>query len=178
MVEPQGLVQVYTGEGKGKTTAAFGLALRAAGQGLKVCIIQFMKSAEKETGEFKAVHGLSGIEILRFGGSFVFPEADPKAREGARKSCQEALSLAREKSSQEDLDVLILDEINVALSFGFIDLNEVLKLIFERPPNLEMVLTGRGAPQELIEAADLVTEMRMVKHPFQKEVVARRGIEY
>lgn len=178
MVEPKGLVQVYTGDGKGKTTAAFGLALRAAGQGLKVCIIQFLKPPDAESGETKAIREVSGIKVFTFGGSFIFPETDPQTREKARKNCQEALSLAREKSSQEGLDVLILDEINVALSYGFIDLNEVFKLISERPPNLEMVLTGRGAPQELIEAADLVAEMRMVKHPFQKKVVARRGIEY
>lgn len=178
MVEPRGLVQVYSGEGKGKTTAAFGLALRAAGQGLKVCIIQFLKPPKRKTGEVNAAQQVSGIEIFGFDGGFIVPQSDTKAIEEAKKSCQQALAVAREKLSQKGLDVLILDEVNVALSLGLLGLNEVLRLISDRPSNLELVLTGRGAPRELIEAADLVTEMRMIKHPYREGVAARKGIEY
>jgi cob(I)alamin adenosyltransferase len=177
-VEPRGLVQVYTGDGKGKTTAAFGLALRAAGQGLRVCIIQFLKSPRLRAGEHQAIRKVPGVAVFKFGGAFVLSETDGKVLEEAHKSCAEAMSLTRRKLMEKNLDVLILDEIIVAVSFGLVDLSDVLSLISSRPPHLEMVLTGRGAPLELIEVADLVTEMRALKHPFDKGVGARKGIEF
>lgn len=177
-VESEGLVQVYTGDGKGKTTAAFGLALRAAGHGLKVCIIQFLKSPRFKAGEHQAIRKVPGVAVFKFGGAFILSEMDEKVLEDARRSCAEAMSLARKKLSQKDLDILILDEINVALSLGLVELGEVLRFVSGRPRHLEMVLTGRGAPPELIEAADLVTEMRALKHPFEKGLAARKGIEF
>lgn len=175
----KGLVQVYTGNGKGKTTAAFGLALRAIGQGLKVCIIQFLKSSERyPTGENKIAKTLPNLGIFQFGGDYPCPDErikeDPKVKQGV----EEGLSLALKIIREGKCDLLILDEINVALAYGPIELRDVLNLIQAKPEQLELVLTGRWAPQELIEVADLVTEMREIKHPHKQGIKARKGIEY
>ncbi|MBE3582447.1 MAG: cob(I)yrinic acid a,c-diamide adenosyltransferase [Thermoanaerobacteraceae bacterium] len=170
-----GLVQVYTGDGKGKTTAAFGLALRAAGHGLKVVIVQFLKTADY--GEHKALARLTPeIQVKAFGRQgFVRRQGlQPEDYERAR----EALSFAREVMLKREADILILDEINVALHFGLLSEEEVLALLETRPPEMELVLTGRGAPERIVAVADLVTEMRPLKHPYSKGVKARKGIEF
>lgn len=171
----QGLVQVYTGEGKGKTTAALGLAMRAAGHGLKVYIIQFMKGWPYY-GELKTVGGHPQITLRQFGRpEFVDPE---KPESVDREMAQEAFREARRVLVSGSYDVVILDEINVALKYELIELKEVLALMEEKPEHVELVLTGRYAPPEIIERADLVTEMREIKHPYKRGVKGRKGMEY
>lgn len=171
----KGLVQVYTGDGKGKTSAAFGLALRAIGRGLKVYIIQFIKGGF-DYGELYMVDKLPNLELKAFGrGRFVMEK--PPGKEDI-KLAQEAFQLVEEVVKSGKYDIVILDEINVALNLKLINLEEVLKLIKNKPKHVELVLTGRCAPDEIIEAADLVTEMKEVKHPFNKGFQARKGIEY
>ena len=171
----RGLVQVYTGDGKGKTTAALGLALRAAGQGFSVHIVQFMKGW-RTSGELKALEWLPSISICRFGrAEFVHPQGiTSEDREMAR----EALAHSQEAIRSGRYDLVILDEINVALAWKLVDLQAVLDLIKTKPEGLELVLTGRSAPQEVIEVADLVTEMREVKHPYHQGLASRRGIDF
>ncbi len=171
----QGCVQVYTGEGKGKTTCALGLALRAVGQGLQVFMIQFLKG--RETGEMAAAVRLAPEFTIRaVGRSGLVNLKNPAAEDLAL--ARQALDLAKDLIAAGEHDVVILDEINVALAYGLIPLPEVLDLLEKRPRHVEVVLTGRGAPPEVIEAADLVTEMRPVKHYWQVNVRARRGIEW
>ncbi len=157
----QGMVQVYTGDGKGKTTCALGLALRATGQGFKVCMVQFMKG--RDTGEARAAARLAPEFTLRYFGrpglvNLKAPDPEDLALIKA------AWELARKAIGRGDYDLVILDEINLALAYGLIPLTEMLTLLRERPPFVEVVLTGRQAPPELMEFADLVTEMRPVKH--------------
>ncbi|MBE3571374.1 MAG: cob(I)yrinic acid a,c-diamide adenosyltransferase [Moorella humiferrea] len=171
----KGLVQVYTGDAKGKTTAAFGLALRACGHGLKVLIVQFMKTPDY--GEHKAFRRLlPEVEVKTFGRKgFIHREgARPEDYEQARA----ALAYAREAVLSGRIDILILDEINNALYFGLLAEDEVLTFLKERPPQVEVILTGRNAPAGIVAAADLVTEMRQIKHPYEKGIKARKGIEY
>ena len=171
----RGLVQVYTGDGKGKTSAAFGLALRAIGRGLKVYIIQFIKGGF-DYGELYMVDKLPNLELKAFGrGRFVMEK--PPRKEDINLA-QKALQLAKEVVKSGKYDIVILDEINVALNLKLINPEEVLKLIKNKPKHVELVLTGRCAPDEIIEAADLVTEMKEVKHTFNKGFQARKGIEY
>jgi cob(I)alamin adenosyltransferase len=170
-----GIVQVYTGDGKGKTSAAFGLALRAIGRGLKVYVIQFIKGGF-DYGELYVVDKLPNIKLKAFGrGKFVMQQ--PPGKEDV-KLAEEAFQLAKEVVESGEYDMVILDEINVALNLKLISLEEVLKLIKRKPKYVELVLTGRYAPKEIIDAADLVTEMREVKHPFKRGFQARKGIEY
>jgi cob(I)alamin adenosyltransferase len=171
----KGLVQVYTGNGKGKTSAAFGLALRAIGRNLKVYMIQFIKGGF-DYGELYAVKNLPNFTLKAFGrGKFV--TSTPPQKEDVNLA-QEALSFAEKIVQSGAYDVVILDEINVALDLQLISLEDVLKLIKSKPPKLELVLTGRNAPEEVIRVADLVTDMKEVKHPFNKGTEARKGIEY
>ena len=175
----RGMVQVYTGEGKGKTTAAFGLAVRAAGQGLRVHIYQFLKGESKLSGEFLGLQKCQLPVVWRRFQDQVTPIFSEECDEGQlRQSLQDAMDEIRETLKNEQLDVLILDEINVAVGNGWLPLESVLDLIDRKPPDVEFVFTGRGAPAALMEAADLVTEMREVKHPFQKGIDARKGIEF
>ncbi|MGB9676045.1 MAG: cob(I)yrinic acid a,c-diamide adenosyltransferase [Candidatus Bathyarchaeales archaeon] len=170
----RGLVQVYTGNGKGKTTAAFGLALRAIGRGLKVYVIQFIKGGF-DYGELYIVDKLPNLTLKAFGrGKFI---VDKPSSEDI-KSAEEALSLAESVVKSGEYDIVILDEINVALKLKLISLERVLELIKNKPKHVELVLTGRYAPNEIIEVADLVTEMKEVKHPYNKGCQARRGIEF
>ncbi len=173
-----GLLQVYTGPGKGKTTAAVGLAVRAVSGGLKVAFIQFAKPSE--SGEVESLKTL-GVTCLRFGAKGWVKDGDGEAennsahKEAAHKGWQAALCYLK---GEEQVDLLILDELNVTLSLGLLDTAEVVEVIVNRPHGLEVVCTGRGAPVELAAAADLVTEMLEIKHYFKQGVGARRGIEY
>jgi cob(I)alamin adenosyltransferase len=171
----KGLVQVYTGNGKGKTTAAFGLALRAVGRGLKVYIIQFIKGGF-DYGELYVVDKLPNLTLKAFGrGKFVTEK--PAGKEDVDLA-EEALALAEEVVKSGEYDIVVLDEINVALNLKLIETGRVLELIKGKPKHVELILTGRYAPDEIIETADLVTEMKEVKHPFNKGYHARKGIEY
>ena len=171
----RGLAQVYTGNGKGKTSAAFGLALRAVGRGMRVFMIQFIKGGF-DYGELYVVDKLPNLTLKAFGrGKFV---TEKPARKEDGELASEALALAEETVKGGRYDVVILDEVNVALSLKLISLEKVLQLIKEKPKHVELVLTGRDAPEEIVEAADLVTEMREVKHPYKKGFPARKGIEY
>lgn len=176
----QGLLMIHTGDGKGKTTAALGLALRAFGAGLRVLILQFIKSRD-DCGEMNAIKLLEKIpdaegkiEIQQCGLGFI----DKKNFDEHKKFAQETLKLAEEKILSGEWDLIILDEINYAVKFGLISEEELFALIKKRPPNLHLLLTGRNAPQKIIESADLVTEMTLIKHPFQQGVKAQRGIEF
>jgi len=171
----KGLVQVYTGNGKGKTSAAFGLTLRASGRGLKVYIIQFIKGGF-DYGELYVIDRLPNVTLKAFGrGKFITTK--PPEQEDI-KLAEEALRLTEKIVQSDEYDVVILDEINVALNLKLISLNRMLKLIKHKPEHTELVLTGRCAPEEIIEMADLVTEMREIKHPFNKGFTARKGVEY
>lgn len=171
----KGLVQVYTGNGKGKTSAAFGLALRAVGRGLRVFVIQFIKGGF-DYGELYVVGKLPNVELKAFGrGKFILEK--PPGKEDM-KLAEEALALAEKVIKSDEYDVVVLDEVNVALNLDLIRLDKVLELVKSKPEHVELVLTGRNAPVELIEAADLVTEMLEVKHPYSKGFGARKGIEY
>jgi len=171
----KGLVQIYTGNGKGKTSAAFGLALRASGRGLKVYIIQFIKGGF-DYGELYIIDKLPNVTLKAFGrGKFITTK--PPEQEDI-KLAEEALRLTEKIVQSGEYDVVILDEINVALNLKLISLDRVLKLIKHKPEHTELVFTGRCAPEEIIEMADLVTEMREIKHPFNKGFAARKGVEY
>lgn len=171
----RGLVQVYTGDGKGKTSAALGLALRAAGRGMKVYLIQFIKGGF-DYGERHVVDQLPEVTLTAFGrGRFIIEK--PPLAEDVRLASK-ALELAETVVASGKYDVVILDEICVALHLHLIALEKVLKLVKAKPQHVELVLTGRYAPPRIVEVADLVTEMREVKHPFRKGVPPRKGIEY
>lgn len=170
----RGLVHVYTGSGKGKSTAAMGLAARAAGHGLRVFVIWFLKE-RVEGGERHALESLENVTFECYGRSgHVNPKnPDPKDVESARR----ALARGREVVRSGEWDVVVLDEVNVAIQFGLLDLGEVLRLLEERPPHVEIVCTGRGAPLELMGVADYVTRMEPIKHPYERGIEPRRGIE-
>lgn len=171
----RGLVQVYTGSGKGKTSAAFGLALRAIGRGLKVYIIQFIKGGF-DYGELYIVDKLPNLKLKAFGrGKFIVEK--PAEKEDIELA-EEALALAEKVIRSGEYDIVVLDEINVALNLKLINLEKVLELIKNKPKHVELILTGRYVPSEIIEVADLVTEMKEIKHPFNKGYQARKGIEY
>lgn len=169
----RGIVQVYTGDGKGKTTAALGLAMRATGQGLRVIFIQFMKG-DPNCGEHRFVEKYRPFEMVQLYRSDVF--TTPK--EQLKREAAETFAFAEKAISGGRYDVVILDEVLVAVRDGLIDAVEVVGLIRKRPEKVELVLTGRNAPPEVVKAADLVTEMLMIKHPFTEGLSARRGIEF
>ena len=168
-------MQVYTGNGKGKTTAAFGLALRAIGRGLKVYVIQFIKGGF-DYGELYIADKLPNLKLKAFGrGKFVTEK--PAEKEDV-KLAEEALALAEKVVKSGEYDIVILDEVNVALDLKLIKTEKVVELVKSKPRHVELVLTGRYAPAEIVEIADLVTEMKEIKHPFNKGQQARKGIEY
>jgi len=173
MKQSRGLIQVYTGEGKGKTTAALGLALRAVGQGMKVIVIQFIKG-DPACGEhlFAAQCRLFDIIQLNIKSSF------DQTLEELKPTTEQTLALAEKALLSGEYDVVILDEIFVAINMGVVSTERILSLISKKPESTELILTGRGAPEEIIKQADLVTEMVAVKHPFTRGINARRGIEY
>ena len=171
----KGLIQVYTGNGKGKSTAAFGLALRASGRGLKTIIIQFMKQGNTY-GEHFAIAKIENIEIVSFGKSKFVNFKNPSKED--IELVNEAFEFSKKTINSGKYDIVILDEINIALNFKLLEIEKVIDLLKNRPENLEVVLTGRLAPQELIDLADLVSEIVEIKHPYQKGIGAREGIEY
>ena len=169
----KGYTQVYTGNGKGKTTAALGLALRASGHGMHTYIGQFMKG--QHYGELDALRDHPHITIEQYGDVRCIRREEVTPEHVAQ--AQRGLELAREAMLSGQYDIVVLDEINVTIWFGLLTVEEVLAFLDERPEHVEVVLTGRRAPPELIERADLVTEMREVKHYYQQGVLAREGIE-
>ncbi|KKP70060.1 cob(I)yrinic acid a,c-diamide adenosyltransferase [candidate division CPR3 bacterium GWF2_35_18] len=171
-----GLIIVYTGNGKGKTTAALGLALRASGYQKKVLIVQFIKSWF--TGEKKSLEKLPDIDFYQMGEGFVKILGDKKPFKEHKDSAKNALNFAQEKISSGKYNVVILDEINVAIREKLIPLSEIINIIIKKPKNVDLVITGRNAPDEIIELADLVTEMKEIKHPFQKGIKAKAGIDF
>jgi len=172
----KGLVQIYTGDGKGKTTAALGLALRAAGHGYKTRVIQFMKG-QLNYGELKAAKKFKGLVGVVQSGRKEFVSRENPARIDVALA-QRALKLARKELAKAEVDILILDELNCALDFKLISLKQVKELLSMKPENMELVLTGRWASPKLVKLADLVTEMKCIKHPWQKGIKARKGIDY
>jgi cob(I)alamin adenosyltransferase len=170
----RGCVQVYTGNGKGKTTAALGLAFRAVGRGLRVCFFQFIKGSGTY-GEHMLAEKLAPLmTIIRTGRPGWVNTKDITAD---RQAAQEGLEQAKKLLTSGNYDMMVLDEINGATAFGLLDVEQVLELIRMKPEKVELVLTGRNAPQQVIEAADLVTEMRDIKHYYSAGVPARTGIE-
>ncbi|UCE12963.1 MAG: cob(I)yrinic acid a,c-diamide adenosyltransferase [Candidatus Heimdallarchaeota archaeon] len=170
-----GFIHVVSGNGKGKTTSAFGLALRAAGHGFRTLVIQFMKKGW-DYGELKAVKGVPEITIIQFGTSEFIDKKKPKPIDFAEAKA--ALDRARSAIFDEDWDFLILDEVNVALDFNLLSENDVLDLIKQKPKNLELVLTGRNASNSIIELADYYSEICEHKHPYQRNILARKGVEF
>jgi len=170
-----GMLHVYTGDGKGKTTAALGLGMRAAGHGLKVIVIQFMKG-QINYGELESAKKLPNFEIRQFGRAEFVDKKRPAQIDIdlARKG----MDYAREVLGLRACDVLVLDELNCAVEWGLVPLSEVLAMLRSRPKDMEVVVTGRYAAKELLDAADLVTEMREVKHPYKKGVLGREGVEF
>lgn len=177
----KGLVQIYTGDGKGKTTAAFGLALRAAGQGNKVLIYQFLKPPSLDVGERFALQ-LGAVrvrvEALEEDWDMAASFDDKETVARTRAAIGDVLGKLTETAEKRFYDVLILDEIVFCLAHGLAEMADIKRLIEQRNPAVEIVLTGRGATAELVELADLVTEMKKIKHPFDKGIGARRGIDY
>jgi cob(I)alamin adenosyltransferase len=173
----RGLLIVHTGNGKGKTTSALGLMMRAAGRGLNCCMVQFMKSRNDRYGEHVSAEKL-GIEIHTMGDGFTW---DTKSPERDRQTARETWNLCVEKMRSGDYDLLVFDELVYVLSYGMLPVGEVLeefRTVRAAQPALHIVVTGRDAPPALIETADLVTEMREVKHPFSAGIRAQQGIEF
>jgi len=173
----RGLLIVNTGHGKGKTTCALGLMMRAAGRGLKCCMIQFMKSRNDRYGEHEAAEKL-GIEVHTMGDGFTW---DTKNPEQDQTTARQTWELCVEKMRSGDYDMIVMDEVVYVLSYGMLPLEEVLdeyRSIRAAQPALHIVMTGRDAPQELIDASDLVTEMKEIKHPFNAGIFAQQGIEF
>jgi cob(I)alamin adenosyltransferase len=170
-----GLVHVFTGDGKGKTSAALGIALRAAGHGLRTHITFFMKG-DYPYGEQKTLALLPNVSVARFGSlEFVDPaNVKPEEKEQARLALQDAGKAVQSGR----FDLVILDEVNVAAAWNLIDVKDVMRLIKEKPENVELILTGRYADKDVIAIADLVTEMKEIKHPYKRGIPSRKGIDY
>ncbi|THB76270.1 MAG: cob(I)yrinic acid a,c-diamide adenosyltransferase [Desulfobacteraceae bacterium] len=176
--KPQGLVVVITGYGKGKTTSAMGMALRAAGHQMKVCIIQFMKG-DLYTGEWDSIKQLAPfVEIHATGKGFCGIQGNPYPHSEHRKNAQDAVDLAKQKISGKDFNLVILDEINNALKLKLVDLEQVLDLLDQRPKQMHLILTGRDAHPKVVEMADTVSEVREIKHAYQKEIEPQPGVDY
>lgn len=169
-----GLIHVYTGNGKGKTTAAIGLGIRALGNGLKVLMIQFMKG--RRYSELDALEQMKDFTVVQFGRDEFVSKKNPEKID--IDLAQKGVSYAREVLQKNLFDVVILDEINVAVDFQLIALDDVLNLLKLKPKTMELILTGRYAPPELIKHADVVSEVLEIKHPFQKGIQSRKGIDW
>jgi cob(I)alamin adenosyltransferase len=170
----QALIVVNTGDGKGKTTAALGVLLRAWGRGYNVCMLQFIKSTTSNYGENRAAKKI-GLEIISLGGGFTWLSKDIEKDKALARDLWEQ---CKAKIASGDYDIVALDEFTYPLAYGWLPVDEVTAFLNARPPRTHVIITGRDAPQELIDAADLVTEMREVKHPFQKGLKAQPGIEF
>jgi cob(I)alamin adenosyltransferase len=173
----KGLLMVNTGDGKGKTTAALGALVRAAGRGMKCCLIQFMKSKTDRYGEHESLEKL-GVEVHTMGDGFTWDTNDPAQDV---KTSEETWALCVEKMRSDEYELLVFDEIVYVLDYKFLDVAKVLeevKAVREMQPHLHLIMTGRNAPAELVEAADLVTEMKEIKHPFNAGIFAQQGIEF
>ena len=177
--ECSGLILINTGNGKGKTTAAIGCALRSAGHKQKVLILQYIKGT-MNTGELKSINQLKPyVEILQLGKGFIkYKEGQPFITEDDKKDAKVAYELTINKIKDSSYNLIILDEIINMLNFGLVSFEEVKKIIFCRPEGSSIILTGSNAPMELIELADTVTEMKEVKHAFHKGINAKKGIEF
>lgn len=174
----KGLVQIYTGEGKGKTTAAIGQGIRAFGRGKTVYMVQFLKS--RETGELMALKEFEpSFRVFRFEKErgFIWNLSKEEIEE-LKVEIAKALNFVRDTFSKNSCDVLILDEIMAVIGNGLVNINDIVEIIKSKPENLELILTGRNAPKELIEVSDYVSRIDCVKHPFKKGIAAREGIEY
>lgn len=178
----RGLVIVYTGDGKGKTSAALGNVFRALGHGWKVLVIQFFKGDWPIVfGELESAKKHANLEILQLGKGFVHIMGDKKPIEEHQKAAAEAVRFAKEKIYSGAYDLVVLDEINYAvdyLDFQLVALEDVLEIIRRKPAETHLILTGRNAKPQVIELADLVTEMKEIKHPFKKGIPAQKGIDY
>jgi cob(I)alamin adenosyltransferase len=170
----KGLVLVNTGNGKGKTTAALGLLLRAWGRGMRVVMLQFIKAKTANWGEIRAAKKM-GVEIIPLGDGFTWTSKDIERDVALARECWRQ---CRERIESGDYDVVIMDEMTYCFSFGWLDLQEVLDVLHNRAPDMHVIITGRDAPQELIDFADLVTEMREIKHPYKLGIKAQPGIEF
>ncbi len=171
----QGLLIIHTGNGKGKSTAAFGTLLRAWGRGFRVCVVQFLKAETGQWGEIKAAKKL-GIDWFAKGDGFTWTSRD---MDETVSRALEGWEVAKEKITSGDYDLIVLDEFTYALHFGWLDTAQVIEWLKANKPNdMHLVITGRDAPAALIEYADLVTEMREVKHPFTKGILAQAGVEF
>ena len=174
----KGLLIVYTGDGKGKTTAALGMTVRAAGYNWKIGIFQFVKGSWKY-GELEGLKKLSpNVELEVLGAGFVGIVDDDKPIEEHRRVAKEAMEIVGQRISSGIYDLVILDELNVAVSLGLVTQDEVETIVNNKPDDLSLVITGRGASQWLIDQADLVTEMKEIKHPYQKGILAQKGIDF
>lgn len=168
------LVLVNTGDGKGKTTAALGTVMRARARGWRVSVVQFLKSSDWKVGEEQSARQL-GVDWWTLGDGFTWDSEDLDESEAVAR---EAWRQAAQIISSGDYEMVLLDEVTYPMNFGWIDTAEVVRVLRERPETTNVILTGRDAPAELLEIADTVTEMRKVKHPFDRGVQARRGIDY
>lgn len=175
--DDQGQVLVFTGNGKGKTTAALGTALRAAGYGYRVLIIQFIKGTW-HSGEIDALERLPQIQLIRSGAGFYKMGGDDLPESVHRDAAAEGLAKARRAMLAGRHEVIILDEVNNAVKTGLIALDDLLFLLDDRPAGVDLILTGRDAAPEVVQRAHLVTEMREIKHPFQQGVTARKGLDF
>ena len=176
--ENKGLTIVYTGNGKGKTTAALGICVRAAGYRKKIKILQFVKGSWKY-GELEGIKLLKDfVDMEQVGEGFVGIIDDNKAFEVHQKAARKGLEHARQVIFSGEYDIVVLDELNVAVDLGLVEADAVLELVKSKPEALHLVITGRNARPELIEIADLVTEMKEIKHPYQKGVLAQRAIDW
>jgi len=173
MTTARGLILINTGNGKGKSTAALGVAMRAAGQGLTVSIVQFIKGKWK-TGELDAARKL-GLELTPMGKGFTW---ESKNIEEDKALMRDAWKLSSEKILSGQFDLIILDEINYVLGYGYLAVDEVVRTLQSRPPHVHVVLTGRNAPEEIVAIADCVTEMRDIKHPYRNGISAQKGIDF
>lgn len=172
----KGLVIVYTGHGKGKTTAALGTMIRAWGHGMRVCMIQFLKSETGKWGEVRAARKMEGIEWISTGDGWTWRSKD---MDETTARALRGWEIAREKIASGDYDLIILDEFTYALAYGWLDLQEVINwLKANKPDDLHLIITGRDAPTELTTYADLVTNMSKIKHPFDEGIMGQPGIEF
>ena len=173
-MEKEGLTLVFTGNGKGKTTSAMGQVLRAVGHGCGALVVFFMKG--RDYGEYKAAEQLAGLDVVKAGRDCFVDRENPDPVD--LSMAREGFALAREAALKGNYDLVVLDEINVAVDFGLVPLQDVLSLIREKHPRVHLILTGRYAHPEIIEAADTVSELKEIKHHYNSGIGAKKGIEY